>query len=280
MGTLYVIATPIGNLKDITLRALRILGQVGLIAAEDTRTTRKLLAHYDIRAPLTSYNDHNMRAKIPLLLRKLEEADLGLVSEAGTPTINDPGRELIAACIDKGVPVVSVPGASVIPTALAASGLPTDRFLYLGFLPRRRRDRLQLLEGLRAESSTLVALEAPHRLRGSLEDIQSAFSDRRLSICRELTKLHKEVFRGTATQAIDYFVEPRGEFTLVIEGSAEPEPEVERNEKLARVRELLEVESRRGVTSRDAIRRAVESTGLPRREVYRAWLDLKKGTQG
>ena len=151
MGTLYVIATPIGNLEDITLRAIRILGQVGLIAAEDTRTTRKLLARYGIRTPLTSYNDHNMRGKIPLLLHKLEEADVGLVSEAGTPTISDPGRELIAACIEKDVPVVPVPGASVIPTALAVSGLPTDRFLYLGFLPRRRRDRLKLLEGLRAD---------------------------------------------------------------------------------------------------------------------------------
>ena len=280
MGTLYVIATPIGNLEDITLRAIRILGQVGLIAAEDTRTTRKLLARYGIRTPLTSYNDHNMRGKIPLLLHKLEEADVGLVSEAGTPTISDPGRELIAACIEKDVPVVPVPGASVIPTALAVSGLPTDRFLYLGFLPRRRRDRLRLLEGLRAESSTLVALEAPHRLRDSLEDIQSAFGDRRLSICRELTKVYEEVFRGTAAQAIDYFVEPRGEFTLVIEGAAEPDLEVERNEKLARAVELLEVESRRGATSRDAIKRAVELTGLPRREVYRAWLDLKKGNNG
>ncbi len=219
MGSLYVVATPIGNLEDITLRAIRVLGEVGLIAAEDTRTTRKLLSRYEIKTPLTSYHDHNKRAKIPFLLRTLKEKDVALVSEAGMPCISDPGYRIVLRAIEEGIPVIPVPGCSAVITALAVSGLPPDQFLYLGYLPRKRNQRRRLLESVSKEMRTLVAFESPHRFRGSLEDIQATLGERHMAVCRELTKFYEEVFRGTVSDALDHFTKPRGEFTLVIEGS-------------------------------------------------------------
>lgn len=215
---LYVIATPIGNLEDISLRALRLLREVKLIAAEDTRTTRHLLSAYDIKTPLTSYHEHSKRGKLDYLLNHLEREDLALVSEAGMPGLSDPGYDLIVAAIERGVSVVPVPGASAVITALAISGLPTDQFLYIGFLPRRRGQRQRILRSIAEESRTIVAFETPHRLSEALEDIQEILGNRRISVCRELTKIHEEIFRGRVSQAGEYFVEPRGEFTLVVEG--------------------------------------------------------------
>jgi 16S rRNA (cytidine1402-2'-O)-methyltransferase len=218
MPILYVIATPIGNLEDISLRALRLLQEVKLIAAEDTRTTRRLLNAYNIETPLTSYHEHSKRAKLDYLLDYLEKEDLALVSEAGMPGLSDPGYELVVAAIGRGVSVVPIPGASAVITALVVSGLPTDQFLYVGFLPRRKGQRQRLLSSIVDEPRTIVAFETPHRLDEALSDIGEILGDRRLSVCRELTKVHEEIFRGRVSRARGHFVEPRGEFSLVIEG--------------------------------------------------------------
>ncbi|HEY4712035.1 MAG TPA: 16S rRNA (cytidine(1402)-2'-O)-methyltransferase [Dehalococcoidia bacterium] len=218
MPVLYVIATPIGNLEDISLRALRLLREVKLIAAEDTRTTRHLLNAYNIKTPLISYHEHSKRAKLDYLLDYLDKEDLALVSEAGMPGLSDPGYELIIAAIEHGISVVPIPGASAVITALVVSGLPTDQFLYLGFLPRRKGQRQRLLNSIVDEPRTIVAFETPHRLSEALRDIEEILGNRRLSVCRELTKVHEEIFRGRVSQAREHFVEPRGEFSLVIEG--------------------------------------------------------------
>jgi 16S rRNA (cytidine1402-2'-O)-methyltransferase len=218
MAILYVVATPIGNLEDISLRALRVLREVKLIAAEDTRKTRRLLNAYNIETPLTSYHEHSKRAKLDYLLGYLEKEDLALVSEAGMPGLSDPGYDLIVAAIERGISVVSVPGPSAVITALVVSGLPTDQFVYVGFLPRRKGQRQRLLSSICDEARTIVAFEAPHRVREALTDIEEILGDRRVSVCRELTKVHEEVFRGRMSQAREHFAEPRGEFSLIIEG--------------------------------------------------------------
>jgi 16S rRNA (cytidine1402-2'-O)-methyltransferase len=218
MAILYVVATPIGNLEDISLRALRVLREVKLIAAEDTRKTRRLLNAYNIETPLTSYHEHSKRAKLDYLLGYLEKEDLALVSEAGMPGLSDPGYDLIVAAVERGISVVSVPGPSAVITALVVSGLPTDQFVFVGFLPRRKGQRQRLLSSISDEARTIVAFEAPHRVREALTDIEEILGDRRVSVCRELTKVHEEVFRGRMSQAREHFAEPRGEFSLVIEG--------------------------------------------------------------
>lgn len=268
MSTLYVVATPIGNLEDISLRALRTLGEVKLIAAEDTRKTRRLLTRYDIRTPMTSYYEHNKETKLDYILTRLEEGDVALVSEAGTPGISDPGYELIVAASRKGVPVVPIPGPSAVTTALAVSGLATDRFTYLGFLPRRTGDRKALLKSAADDTGTLIFLEAPHRLAAALRDILLVLGDRRIAVCRELTKLHEEIFRGSVSQAIERFAQPRGEFTLIIEGKADGDKpvltaEIERNLRSLRLS---------GLKAKETIARVAGETGLSKKELYRVWL--------
>jgi len=270
MPTLYVVATPIGNLEDISLRALRTLREVTLIAAEDTRKTRRLLAAYEIRTPMTSYHEHNKWSKLDYLLGQLKEGDVALVSEAGTPGISDPGYELIVAASERGIPIVAIPGPSVVITALALSALPAERFTYLGFLPRATGQRRQVLEDVASECGTLIILEAPHRLLATLKDALLALGDRRLAVCRELTKAHEEVFRGRISQATEHFAMPRGEFTLVIEGRKEQEK--------PQLTEQIEGKLRKmrlsGSTAREAIASVARETGLPRKELYRAWLGL------
>jgi 16S rRNA (cytidine1402-2'-O)-methyltransferase len=219
--TLHVIATPIGNLEDISLRALRCLREVKLIAAEDTRTARHLLRAYDIKTPVTSYHEHSKRSKLEYLLSCLEKGDIALVSEAGMPVLSDPGYQLITAAMGRGFPVAPIPGASAITTALAVSGLPTEQFIYLGFLPRRKGQRRRLLNSIADERRTMVVFEAPHRLLQTLDDIQDTLGDRQVAVCRELTKLHEEIFRGRVRTAREHFTKPKGEFTLVIEGRRE-----------------------------------------------------------
>jgi 16S rRNA (cytidine1402-2'-O)-methyltransferase len=272
MGTLYLVATPIGNLEDVTLRALRILSVVPLIAAEDTRTIRKLLTHHSIRAPrLVSYTERNRRARTPAILVALDEGDVALVSEAGMPGISDPGVHLVEAAVASGHRVVPVPGPSALTAAVAASGLPTRRFHYLGFLPRQAGQRRKLLQTVAGLSETLVAFEAPHRLRQALRDLFDALGDRRVAVCRELTKLHEEIFRGRVSEAIDHFAEPRGEFTLVIEGAGEAKPKPEDVPDVDR--ELLDLK-RCGVRAREAVREVAQRSGLSHRDVYRRWLTL------
>jgi 16S rRNA (cytidine1402-2'-O)-methyltransferase len=272
MSVLYVVATPIGNLEDISLRAIRVLREVRLIAAEDTRKTRRLLKVYDIHTPMTSYFEHNKLAKLDGLLASLAAGDVALVSEAGMPGISDPGYELIAAAGRMNIPVVPVPGPSAVTTALAVSGLPTDRFLYIGFLPGRSAARRRALATIAAEPGTIVALEAPHRLAAALADIREVLGDRRIAVCRELTKLHEEVFRGTVGEAIARFTQPRGEFTLVIEGRGAGErPEVTGDIEKQLLRLYVA-----GAGAREAVAAVAGATGLPRRELYRTWLGMDK----
>jgi len=272
MPVLYVVATPIGNLEDISQRALRILREVKLIAAEDTRKTKRLLTTYGIKTPMTSYHEHNKQSKLDYLLSCLEDGDMALVSEAGMPGISDPGYELIAAASQRGIPVVPVPGPSAIITALAISGLPTDRFLYIGFLPRKAGARQRLLESLAHEYGTIIALESPHRLLAALNDMLLTLADRKIAVCRELTKIHEEVFRGTISQAIKHFTQPRGEFTLVIEGSRDKE----KPQLTEAIEKRLNYMYLSGVTAREATARVAGETGLSRKELYRAWLRLDK----
>jgi 16S rRNA (cytidine1402-2'-O)-methyltransferase len=218
---LYIIATPIGNLEDITLRALRVLGEVQLIAAEDTRTARKLLNRYNIKTRLTSYFEHNKRMKMPVLLEMLEEQDIALISEAGMPGISDPGYELIKAAIEKDIQVVALPGSSAVTTALAVSGLPADQFVYLGFLPRKKGEKRTLMASVKDEPRTLLCFESPYRVVDSLAAMLEVLGDRNVAVCREMTKLHEEVFRGPLSSAVKHFQKPRGEFTIVIQGTGD-----------------------------------------------------------
>jgi 16S rRNA (cytidine1402-2'-O)-methyltransferase len=272
LGTLYVVGTPIGNLEDISLRALRTLAQVDLIAAEDTRKTGRLLAHHGIDTPLTSYWEHNKLSKLDYILDVLRERDVALVSNAGMPGISDPGYELIRAAIEDGIGVVAVPGASAIVAALVVSGLPTDGFLYLGFLPRKRGKRVSLLASVAGERRTLVAFEAPHRLLSALEDVRESLGERRLAVTRELTKLHEEVVRGSTSEVLDHFRgnPPRGEVTLVIGGAEEARWDRDEVEK------ALQKLRRGGISPTEAVREIARSSQLPRAEVYRIWVSMEE----
>lgn len=272
MGTLYVVATPIGNLEDITLRALRVLKEVDLIAAEDTRKTLKLLSAYDIHKPLESYHRHSGPGKLERLLEFLRSRDVAVVSEAGMPGISDPGELLIATAIRQGIAVVPVPGPSAPVTALVVSGLPTDRFLFLGFLPRVRSDRRRLLQSVAGQPYTLVLFEAPHRLVAALADLEETLGDRRAAAARELTKVYEEVVRGRISELRATFDAraPKGEFTLVIGPPEEAAPAEAPAESLETMARRLRSE---GVSSKEAIRRMMEATGASRRDAYRAWLE-------
>jgi 16S rRNA (cytidine1402-2'-O)-methyltransferase len=269
MPSLYIVATPIGNLEDISPRAIKTLNEVKLISAEDTRKTKILLDKYGIKTPVTSYYEHNKIEKMGYILGQLEQNDLALVSEAGMPGISDPGYELIAAAGKKGIRVVPVPGPSAIVTALAVSGLPTDRFTYIGFLPRKSGERCRLLETVAGETGTIIAFEAPHRFRETLDDIMSVLGDRRIAVCRELTKLHEEIFRGNVSQARQHFEETRGEFTLVIEGKQKEKPQVTED-----IVHMLEDMRRSGMSAREAVDKVAGESGLSRKEVYQEWLKL------
>ena len=279
MPTLYVVATPIGSLEDVTLRALRILGEVGLIAAEDTRITRRLLGRHDVHTPVTSYHEHNKRSKLPSLLATLREKDVALVSDAGTPGLSDPGTELVSAAAEAGARVVPIPGPSAVTSAIAVSGLPGDDFVYLGFLPRKRGERKALLQSASAEPRTLVAFEAPHRLQSALADVLETLGDRRVTVCRELTKLHEEVFRSTVSEALAHFASPKGEFTLVIEGQGEAHAVRQAVDQEAASALLARLRGD-GLGARDAVTEAVRELGISRREAYAIWLEAKEQPSG
>lgn len=271
MNKLYLVATPIGNLEDITLRALRIFKEVGLIAAEDTRETRKLLKHYNIKTPLISYYERNKVSRIPRILELLNKIDVALVSEAGMPGLNDPGYELVCAAIKENIQTIVIPGPSAILAALSISGLPASSFLYSGFLPRRKGERKDFLKRLSDEKATLVFFEAPHRLRESLSDVITVLGNRRIAIGREMTKFHEEVFHGTISQAQDYFQQPRGEFTLVVEGRS-----VEKIRVTAEL--LLEVEllKQSGIGLKKAIKDVSSIHDVSSRLLYKAYLERDK----
>jgi 16S rRNA (cytidine1402-2'-O)-methyltransferase len=267
MGTLYLVATPIGNLEDISARALRVLKEARLIAAEDTRQTRKLLAHFNISTPLASYHEHSREGKIRQILETLDGGDVALVSDAGTPGLNDPGYELVRAALAAGYPVSPIPGPSAPLAALVVSGLPTDAFLYLGYLPRKQSERRRALEQVAALPYTLIFLETPHRLLAALEDLQAVLGDRQAAVARELTKLFEEIFRGTLSAASQHFAstEPRGEFTLVIAGAG---GQAERWSE-ATLRAALQESLAQDLTASQIAGQLAARSGWPRREIYR-----------
>jgi len=267
MGILYLVATPIGNLEDLSPRAVRILRESVLIAAEDTRHTGSLLKHFDIKTPLTSYFEHNKLTKQDYVLGKLSEGDVALVSDAGTPAINDPGYELVRAALAAGFDVRPVPGPSAPISALTVSGLPTDAFLYLGYLPHKSSERRKAVEQIVNLRYTLIFLETPHRLLDSLTDLLSVLGDRRISISRELTKLYEETWRGTIRGAIEYFTakEPRGEFTLVVEGQQTVDGGRWTEEQLL---SAIQAELQSGKSASQLAGELADQSGWKKKEVY------------
>ncbi len=267
MPTLYLVATPIGNLEDITLRALRILREVPTIAAEDTRRTRQLLSHYGISKRPISYHEHNKRQREALLLEKLAEGDVALVSDAGTPLINDPGAELVRAALAAGHRVVPIPGASAPIAALIASGLPADAFLYLGYLPRKSKERRAVLQSVAELPYTLIFLETPHRLTAALADLAAVLgAERPIAVARELTKQHEEILRGTIGEMIAHFAEtePRGEFTLVVGGA----PAKSKTWSTEQVEAAIVEGLRAGESPSSLARRIAAQSGWRRNRVY------------
>jgi 16S rRNA (cytidine1402-2'-O)-methyltransferase len=268
MGTLYLVATPIGNLEDMSPRAVRTLHEVRLIASEDTRVTRKLLTHFGLHTPLTSYFEHNKLTKLENILTALAEGDVALVSDAGTPTINDPGFELVRGALEAGHSICPIPGPSAPLAALAASGLPTNSFLYLGYLPRKSSERLVLAGQIENLPYTLIFLESPHRLLASLNDLASSLGNRQIAVARELTKLHEEIWRGNITAAIEHFSgnEPRGEFTLVVAGrSNNRDPKWTKDEILAAIHSGL----KRGDSPSALAKRLAQESGWERKGIYK-----------
>ena len=278
-ATLHIVATPIGNLEDITLRALRVLRQVDLIAAEDTRVTRKLLSHYDIHTPMIAYHQHSKGRRSEEIVAMLREGkSVALVSDAGTPGISDPGHDLIALCIAEQVPIVSVPGPSAIIPAVVVSGLPTAHFIFDGFPPRKQSDRRAYLASIAGETRTVVLYESPLRLARTLQAILAELGNRRIAVIREVTKLFEEVFRGTVTEAIEHFSgKVRGEIVIVLAGaSAEAshphrEPAAVDAALESRLKELISS----GLSDRDAVRQCAIEFKLPRRVVYAKALSIK-----
>jgi len=274
MGTLYVVGTPIGNLEDMTFRAVRILQTVDTIAAEDTRHTGKLLQHFQIKTNQISYHQHNRQQRLPELLNRLTTGKtIALVTDAGMPSISDPGYELVQGAIEAGITVIPIPGATAGITALSASGLPTDRFVFEGFLPASGQERQQRLEVLAAESRTLIFYESPYRLQQTLEDFANIFSpSRQIVLARELTKLHEQFWRGTIEDAIAYYTdhEPKGEFTLILAGAPAETPVLSEVALKAELSQLIN----QGLSRSQAARQLSHLTNLPRRHLYQMALSL------
>ena len=277
MGTLFVVGTPIGNLEDMTARGTRVLGQVALVAAEDTRVTRRLLSHLGIRVASISYRQHNWQVQLPKLLDALATSDVALVCDAGMPVLSDPGNQLVARAASAGFSVEVVPGASALTAALAVSGFSADAFLFLGFLPRRSKERRERLRAAASLPLTLVLFEAPHRVQATLRDVLEELGDREVAVCRELTKLHEEVFRGSISQALEHLQTPRGEFVLVIQGAStglDPTTTPERDEaRLGEARTQLSQLREKGTRGKDAVAQVAKSVGLPKNLVYRMWVE-------
>ena len=272
-GKLFLCATPIGNLEDITLRAIKVLQSVDLIAAEDTRHTRKLLNHYEIKAKLTSYHEHNKFEKADELVRKMLAGDcVALVTDAGTPGISDPGEELVKKCYEAGIEVTSLPGASAVVTALSMCGLSSRRFVFEGFLPAEKKERKEALARLENETRTMVLYEAPHHVLATLKELASVLGERQIRILRELTKIHESVLAFTIPEAVRYFeeTEPKGEMVLVIEGK-DPEKILEQSrqewEKISMAEHMQRYISQ-GLSEKDAMKQVAKDRGISKRDVY------------
>lgn len=276
-GKLYLCATPIGNLEDITYRVLRTLKEVDLIAAEDTRNSIKLLNHFDIKTPMTSYHEFNKIEKAYQLVDKLREGlDIALITDAGTPGISDPGEDLVRICYEEGIEVTSLPGPAACITALTMSGLPTRRFAFEAFLPREKKERAAVLAGLVNETRTIILYEAPHHLVKTLEELYEALGERRLTVCRELTKRYEEKTLTTFPEILNYYKdnEPRGEYVLVIEGKTFEE--IKKEEQKAwenmSIEEHMAVYEGQGIDRKEAMKQVAKDRGVSKREVYQALL--------
>jgi 16S rRNA (cytidine1402-2'-O)-methyltransferase len=273
-GVLYIVATPIGNLEDMTFRAIAVLQQVDVIAAEDTRHTGKLLHHFQIATPQMSYHDHNRLSRLPEVLQRLQDGQkVALVSDAGMPGISDPGYELVKACAEAGVVVVPIPGASAVVTALSAAGLPTDRFVFEGFLPVKGPERRDRLEEIQAETRTIVFYEAPHRVRTTLADLAASLgANRAVVLGRELTKLHEQFWRGTLTEAIAYYQdrEPQGEYTVMVAGAQLAQPLLLETDLKAELKAIMN----QGVSRSQASRQLAQQTSFSRRHLYQLALTI------
>lgn len=272
-GTLYLCATPIGNLSDMTFRVLETLQQVDLIAAEDTRNSLKLLNHFEIHTPMTSYHEYNKVEKAYTLIRKLQEGqDIALITDAGTPGISDPGEVLVAMCMKEGIRVTSLPGPAACITALTMSGLPTRRFCFEGFLPSDNKDKKDVLKDLQEESRTIIIYEAPHHLKKTLKELLEVLGDRRISICRELTKKFESVVSTTLEAALTMYEteEPRGEYVLVIEGKSfdEQKKELEESYQELPIEEHMKRYEDQGMDRKEAMKQVAKDRGITKREVY------------
>ncbi len=276
-GMLYLCATPIGNLEDITCRVLRILKEVDLIAAEDTRNSIKLLNHFEIKTPMTSYHEYNKFDKGRYLVEQmLEGKNIALITDAGTPGISDPGEELVAMCYEAGIQVTSLPGAVACITALTLSGLPTRRFAFEAFLPSDKKERAVVLEELKQETRTMILYEAPHRLVKTLEELLEKLGDRKISLCRELTKKHETVFRGSLLEAFSWYKEnpPKGECVMVLAGRSREEIEQEARQKWEDMplEEHMEYYMSQGIDKKEAMKLVAKDRGISKRDVYQALL--------
>lgn len=276
-GTLYLCATPIGNLEDITLRVLHTLQEVDLIAAEDTRNTLRLLNHFEIKTPLTSYHEYNKYDKAAALVEKLlDGTNIALVTDAGTPGISDPGEELVRQAHIAGVPVTSLPGACACITALTVSGLPTRRFAFEAFLPSDKKERRRILTALQTETRTIILYESPHHLRDTLSTLYENLGNRSLTICRELTKIHETIWLTTLSDAVAYYQDhdPRGEYVLVIEGRSPADLEAEKQASWEAVplEEHMERYLSEGLSRKDAMKRVAADRGVSKREIYQSLL--------
>lgn len=281
MGMLYLCATPIGNLEDITLRVLRVLQEADVIAAEDTRQTIKLLNHYEIKTPLISYHEHNKIEKTPVLVKRMLEGEtIALVTDAGTPAISDPGEDLVRACYEAGIEVTSLPGPAAVITALTLSGMSARRFTFEGFLPMDKKERELVLERFRTTTCTTIFYEAPHRLKKTLALLaETVGGERRIAVCKELTKRHETRLGMTLAEAIDFYEEnePKGEFVLVLEG-ADPKEQKEQEQQQWQQMPLLEHMDRylsQGLSKKDAMKAVAKDRGMPKREIYNLLLQEK-----
>ncbi len=280
-GILYLCPTPIGNLEDITFRVLRTLKEADLIAAEDTRNSIKLLNHFEIKVPMTSYHEFNKIEKAYQLIGKLREGkNIALITDAGTPGISDPGEELVRICCEEGIDVVSLPGAAACITAVTVSGLSSRRFCFEAFLPRDKKQRGILLDELKDETRTIIIYEAPHHLLRTLEDLHQALGNRRISVCKELTKRHEEILRTSIEDVLEFYrdQEPRGEYVLVIEGKSYEDIQNERkNEWLQmNLEEHMRYYEEKGAARKEAMKKVAADRGISKREVYQMLLDHEK----
>ena len=276
-GMLYLCATPIGNLEDITYRVLRILKEADLIAAEDTRNSIKLLNHFEIKTPMTSYHEYNKYEKGRYLVEQMQEGkNIALITDAGTPGISDPGEELVAMCYEAGIPVTSLPGPAACITALTISGLPTRRFAFEAFLPSDKKERAVILEELKRETRTIILYEAPHRLVKTLEELSENLGDRKISLCRELTKKHETVFRGSLLEAVSWYKDkpPKGECVMVLEGRSREEMEQEARQQWEDMPLEAHMEHyvSQGIDKKEAMKLVAKDRGISKRDVYQALL--------